>query len=186
MGLGVVCQSAGTVLAVLAAILWIGAGIHLAPRPPPVRALADGDPPPDGALPPPTTMASAPPAARRVASRALRAGAAPVAVPPDMTVDALGEAVFVGYFPVMFYLSQRPWRAQDPRAKSSIGIGAFNLVRRTAYERAGGHARIRFELIDDLAIGKILKQTGARQMLALDGGRIRAKWHVGVRGLIRG
>jgi len=86
----------------------------------------------------------------------------------------------------MFHLSQRPWRAPDPRARSSIGIGAFNLVMREAYERAGGHERLRYELVDDLGLGKILKRSGARQMLALPGGAVRAKWQVGVRGLIRG
>jgi glycosyl transferase family 2 len=128
----------------------------------------------------------APDAVRRAASLALEQKLDHLAVAPDMILDSLGEALFVGYFLAMFYLSQRPWRAPDPRARSSIGIGAFNLVRREAYERSGGHERIRYELVDDLGLGKILKRSGARQMLALHGGAVRAKWQVGVRGLIRG
>lgn len=128
----------------------------------------------------------APDAVRSAVSLALREGVDHLAVAPDMILESLGEAAFIGYFLAMFYLSQQPWRAPDPHSKSSIGIGAFNLVRRTAYERSGGHARIRYELIDDLGLGKILKRSGARQMLALHGGKVRARWHVGVRGLIRG
>ena len=128
----------------------------------------------------------APDAARRAVSLALREEADHVAIAPHLIVEGPGEAAFTGYFVVMFHLSQRPWRAKDPRAAASIGIGAFNLVRREAYERSGGHGRIRFELIDDLALGKLLKRSGARQLFALDGGRIVARWQVGVRGLIRG
>src|SRR5882672_4421113 len=128
----------------------------------------------------------APDAVRRAVSLALQEKVDHLAVAPDMILDSLGEAVFIGYFLAMFHLSQRPWRAPDPRARSSIGIGAFNLVKREAYERAGGHERLRYELVDDLGLGKILKRSRARQMLALPGGAVRAKWQVGVRGLIRG
>lgn len=128
----------------------------------------------------------APDAARRAVSLALREQADHLAVPPHLIVEGSGEAAFTGYFVVMFHLSQRPWRARNPRSSASIGIGAFNLVRRDVYERAGGHARLKFELIDDLALGRLLKRSGARQLFALDGGRIVARWHMGVRGLIRG
>lgn len=128
----------------------------------------------------------APDAARRAVSLAIREGADHVAIGPDLIVEGLGEAIFVGYFVMIFYLSECPWRAQDPGADGSIGIGAFNLVRREAYERSGGHARIRFDLLDDLALGKILKQSGARQMFALHGGKIATRWNVGLGGLIHG
>ena len=128
----------------------------------------------------------APDAVRRAVSLALRERADHLAVAPDMILHSLGEAMFIGYFLAMFYLSQKPWRARDPRSKSSIGIGAFNLVRRAAYERAGGHEKLRYEVIDDLGLGKIMKQSGARAMFALHGARVHARWHVGVMGLIRG
>jgi hypothetical protein len=131
-------------------------------------------------------VAFAPDAARRAVSLAIRERADHVAIGPDLVIEGLGEAIFVGFFYVMFSASQRPWRARDPRAKEHIGIGAFNLVRRKAYEKAGGHARIRYDLIDDLALGKVLKASGAQQLYARHDGRVSARWHVGVRGLIRG
>jgi cellulose synthase/poly-beta-1,6-N-acetylglucosamine synthase-like glycosyltransferase len=125
-------------------------------------------------------------AVRRAVSLALAEGADHLAVAPHLIVEGLGEAAFTGYFVVMFHLSQRPWLARDPRSAAAVGIGAFNLVRRDAYERSGGHERIRYELIDDLALGKSLKRSGARQLFALDGNRVHARWHVGARGLIHG
>lgn len=128
----------------------------------------------------------APNACRRAISLAVRDGRDHLAVAPDLEVETLGEAIFIAYFVIMFHVSQEPWKAQDPRSRGSIGIGAFNLVRREAYERAGGHGAIRFELIDDLALGRLLKRNGARQAFALPARLVGVRWHVGVRGLVRG
>ena len=128
----------------------------------------------------------APDAARRAVSLAVRQGWDHVAVGPDMRLESLGEAVFVAAFMVVFNSSQRPWLASDPRRRNAIGIGAFNLVRREAYRRAGGHGAIRYELLDDMALGKILKEKGARQTFARHDGLAAVRWHPGVGGLVRG
>ena len=41
-------------------------------------------------------------------------------------------------------------------------------------------------MIDDLSLGRLLKRSGARQLFLAHAGRVRAKWHTGARGLIRG
>ncbi len=128
----------------------------------------------------------APDAARRALAVALRGGYVHVAVAPDITAETLGEKLFVGFFWALFGASQGIWRASDPRSQAFVGIGAFNLVLRDAYLRAGGHEAIRYELLDDMALGKILKRAGARQTLARHAGRVRTRWHSGVRGLIGG
>jgi len=125
-------------------------------------------------------------ALRRAVSYAVEERADHVAVGLDAEVQGLGEAIFIGYFLAAFFLSQRPWNASDPGSKDHIGIGAFNLVRREAYERAGGHAALRMELLDDLALGAIVKRSGGRSVFALPDGMVRTRWHVGVRGLIHG
>jgi len=127
-----------------------------------------------------------PDAARRAVSLAVRQGWDHVAVGPDMELESVGEAVFVGAFMAVFNATQRPWLASDPRRKNAIGIGAFNLVRREAYARAGGHGAVRYELLDDMALGKILKESGARQTFAKHDDLATVRWHAGVRGLIRG
>lgn len=128
----------------------------------------------------------APDAVRLAVSLALRDGWDHLAVGPDISSQTLGERIYVAYFLAMFNTSQRPWKASDPRAREFIGIGAFNLVRRGAYVRAGGHDRIRFEVLDDMALGKILKRSGARQTVVGHGNRVTTRWHAGVRRLVRG
>lgn len=128
----------------------------------------------------------APDAARRGVSLAIHERADHVAVAADLEVGGLGEATFLAYFVYAFNLSQRPWDAKDPRSGAHIGIGAFNLVRREAYERAGGHRRLRMELLDDMGLGWIVKQSGGVSMFAGHDGLVRARWQEGLGGLIVG
>lgn len=127
-----------------------------------------------------------PEAVRRAVSLAIREGADHVAVAADLEVGGLGEAVFLAYFVYAFNVSQRPWDAKNPRSGAHIGIGAFNLVRRAAYERAGGHGRIRMELLDDMGLGLIVKRSGGVSMFAGHDGLVRARWQEGLGGLVVG
>lgn len=128
----------------------------------------------------------APDASRRAVSFALRHRADHVAVAADLEVRGLAESIFVAYFVSIFNVSQRPWDASDPRSSAHIGIGAFNLVRKDLYLRAGGHDRLRMELLDDMGLGLIIKQAGGRSVFAEHDGRVRARWQEGIGGLIQG
>ncbi|HUO85016.1 MAG TPA: glycosyltransferase [Thermoanaerobaculia bacterium] len=94
--------------------------------------------------------------------------------------------LFVASFTFFMALGQKPWRVADPRSRAHIGIGAFNLVRRSVYERVGGHHPIRMRPDDDLKLGKLLKEHGAKQRFASGGGLIRVEWYRTVREAIAG
>jgi cellulose synthase/poly-beta-1,6-N-acetylglucosamine synthase-like glycosyltransferase len=66
-------------------------------------------------------------------------------------------------FTVMLMIHMKPWDAKNPKSKASAGIGAFNLINRSAYEKTGTHARIKLRPDDDLQLGKIIKEEGLRQ-----------------------
>src|SRR5262249_23086146 len=125
-------------------------------------------------------------AARLALSLAREAGADHLAVAADLEGRGFLERGFVAYFVYVFNVSQRPWAAPDPRADPHGGLGAFNLVRRESYLRAGGHAAIRMELLDDMGLGLIVKRSGGRSVFAGHDGHVRARWQEGIGGLIRG
>lgn len=60
-------------------------------------------------------------------------------------------------------LNFRIWAIEDPRSSASVGVGAFNLVRRSALDRTPGLAWLKMEVADDIALGQMLKASGARQ-----------------------
>lgn len=84
-----------------------------------------------------------------------------------------------------FFALRRPWLIERVR-DCSAGIGAFNLVRREAYQAVGGHARIRDEILDDLALGQLLKEEGKVQRLVFAGDRLTAQWYPDVKATWRG
>src|SRR5262249_39600285 len=63
---------------------------------------------------------------------------------------------------------------------------AFNLVRRRAYEKAGTHSRIALRPDDDVKLGKILKQSGARQEMLNAAAGMRVVWYRSLRELLVG
>ena len=69
----------------------------------------------------------------------------------------------------------RPWEATDPRSAKAIGTGAFNLVRRSAFERTPGFEWLRLEVADDIGLGLMMKRWGGRPGLLIGRGQVRLR-----------
>jgi cellulose synthase/poly-beta-1,6-N-acetylglucosamine synthase-like glycosyltransferase len=105
---------------------------------------------------------------------------------PRLVAPGFFERAFVASFGIFMSLKFRPWGLRRAGSKSFVGVGAFNLVRREAYERVGGHARLRFEVVDDAKLGLVLRRSGCRQGVAESGGAVRVRWNLGFRQTLRG
>lgn len=62
------------------------------------------------------------------------------------------------------------------RPKSFIGIGAFNLVRATAYRRSGGYEALRLTVLDDVKLGLLLRGAGASTRGFLGSDDVECHW----------
>lgn len=107
-------------------------------------------------------------------------------VAPELVSRGVALRSFVAAFVLVFEVTQRPWRASDPRAREAIGVGAFNLVRREAYLRAGTHRAIRMRPDDDMRLGRLLKDAGFGQGVAYGTGSVSVEWHRTLAGAVRG
>ncbi len=96
------------------------------------------------------------------------------------------EKVAISYFGLGFVFGNEPWLASNPRSARYVGIGAFQLVRRSAYEKSGGHARLRMDVIEDMKLGKLMKMAGVRSGVAVAQDMVRVRWHSGLQNVIRG
>jgi cellulose synthase/poly-beta-1,6-N-acetylglucosamine synthase-like glycosyltransferase len=105
---------------------------------------------------------------------------------PEIARPSVLFELFIGAFSLFFALFTRPWKAKDPRSPYYVGIGAFNLVRATAYRAVGGHRTIAMRPDDDLKLGKLLKSRGFRQEFVFGQGALRVEWYTSVRELIQG
>ncbi|QZA32201.1 glycosyltransferase family 2 protein [Hydrogenibacillus sp. N12] len=89
---------------------------------------------------------------------------------------------FSRYFMFSFMILERLWWAGDPERKHrGAGVGAFNLVRRSAYEAVGGHAAIALRPDDDLALGRRLRAAGFRQAFAGGAALLSVEWYPSLR-----
>ncbi len=70
-------------------------------------------------------------------------------------------------------------RANDPKSDVAIAAGGFTLIRRGAYERVGGHAAVRGEMIEDLSLARALKRAGTRMETRLTRDLIRTRMYDG-------
>lgn len=80
----------------------------------------------------------------------------------------------------------KPWRVQKKSGRLFIGVGAFNMIRANAYRAFGGHTPIRMHPIDDLMLGKMVKQYGFSQICLLGHSMIKVHWYRSVGEMIEG
>ena len=125
-------------------------------------------------------------ALRRAVRSAMRREVDHMVLLPEIVLEGFWETLVVSYFATMFLFRFLPWKVSDAKSTAYVGVGAFNLVRAEAYRRAGGHAALPMDVLDDVKLGKRMKQSGARQECGFSGGLVRVRWAVGLRGIIEG
>ncbi len=128
----------------------------------------------------------APKAIRLAVAYAVASQADHLVLIPTTIIRRWDEAALLSFFSIFGLWGPRPWKVADPKAKrDALGIGAFNLIRRTAYEQVGGYAALRMEIVEDLGMGRRIKRAGLRQRVVFGKGLVSLHWASGVPGLSR-
>jgi GT2 family glycosyltransferase len=105
---------------------------------------------------------------------------------PDLRpLDALQGALMLA-FEQAFLFTARAWEIERDRPRGGAGVGAFNLLRRDAYLRVGGHTLLKLDVVDDLKLGRLLKESGARQRLYSGVDLVYCPWQRGAIEVVRG
>jgi GT2 family glycosyltransferase len=129
----------------------------------------------------------APTILRRALAYAIQAEADHLVVMPTAIAKSWGEAMLLSFMQVMGLWAVRPWRVADPKAKrDAIGVGAFNLIRTAAYRQIGGFDAAPMEILEDISLGRRVKQAGLRQRVAVAPGAITFHWAAGAGGILNG
>jgi glycosyltransferase involved in cell wall biosynthesis len=103
---------------------------------------------------------------------------------PRMIMKRPGEYMMIAFFQTMFMFGHRPWKVADPSADDHMGVGAFNLVRRSVYDAVGTYAALRMEVVDDMKLGKVIKKAGFAQRNVFGGDLISIRWAKGAMGIV--
>ncbi|MEQ1757393.1 MAG: glycosyltransferase family A protein, partial [Vicinamibacterales bacterium] len=105
---------------------------------------------------------------------------------PAVSLSGVALTTLVMTFGVLFALYARPWKASDPRSRRHIGVGAFNLVRATAYQRIGTHAAIALRPDDDMRLARALKTAGCAADVVRAERFLTVEWYTSVREMVNG
>ncbi len=103
-----------------------------------------------------------------------------------LEMEGFWESATLTFFALGLFLLADPYGMEDPDSKSYAGVGAFQLVRRGAYESSGTHRRLALEVVDDMRLARNMKKAGFRSGMALATEFVSVRWHVGVRNIVRG
>ncbi|MBX6374676.1 MAG: glycosyltransferase [Acetobacteraceae bacterium] len=102
----------------------------------------------------------APDSLRRLVARAETSGAVLVSLMARLRCESLAERALIPAF-VFFFQMLYPFRwANAPNARTAAAAGGCVLLRRAAFERAGGLEPIRGEIIDDCSLARQMKAQG--------------------------
>ena len=93
--------------------------------------------------------------------------------------------MMISLFQAMVIFAHRPWKVRDPKSKDALGVGAFNLVRRDAYEKIGTYQSMRLSVVDDMRLAEKVKQAGLPSRVAFGEGMVSLRWAVGAGGVVR-
>ena len=108
-----------------------------------------------------------------------------VIVFPTMIMETVGERMMIAFFQALFVFGHRPWKVADPEASDHMGVGAFNMVRRRVYDAIGTYQALRMEVLDDMKLGKVVKNSGFAQRNVFGDGLISIRWAKGALGVVR-
>ena len=105
---------------------------------------------------------------------------------PEDTMPGFFLRVLSATFGIFMFIIFQPWKANNPRSRKYMGIGAFNLIRTSVYKTIGGHKAIALRPDDDLKFGKLVKRNGYRQDVLNGKGMVAIEWYRSVPELIHG
>jgi hypothetical protein len=120
-----------------------------------------------------------PGALRRAAGHAEALGLGHLTAAPRFVAPGLLERAFVAAFAAFAAGAFRVWELPRAGTRGFAGVGAFNLVRRDAYDAVGGHSRLRLEVVDDVKLGLLLRRSGVPQGLVNGGALVSVRWQHG-------
>jgi glycosyltransferase involved in cell wall biosynthesis len=103
---------------------------------------------------------------------------------PRMIMKQPGEYMMIAFFQTMFVFGHRPWKVADPKSRDHMGVGAFNLIRQSVYEAVGTYKALRMEVLDDMKLGKVVKNAGYAQRNVFGGDLISIRWANGAMGVV--
>jgi len=123
---------------------------------------------------------------QRVLAMAVEDNLDHVTLLPRLKAQGWGDALLIYAFGLSLMVNARLDAVEDPTRDAFVGLGAFNLVRRSRLDQSPGLSWLRLEIADDMGLGLLIKQAGGRTRVASAIDDLRLRWYPGLSAMIRG
>jgi glycosyltransferase involved in cell wall biosynthesis len=125
-------------------------------------------------------------ALRRAVGYAADEGLDHLTLAPRLVARGFWLRAFIAFFAYAFVALWGAYLANDPKTKRGVGIGAFNLVRASAYERIGTMRALSLRPDDDIRLGRRLRAFGFRQRVLNGNELLSVEWYPSLGAAISG
>lgn len=105
---------------------------------------------------------------------------------PALDTVGVAERVFLPLANLCFLWLLPLGRIPDPRSGFACGVGGFMLVRRQAYDAAGGHRAAPLAAVDDMLLARRIKAAGGVNRVALGGPALHLRMYHGGADILQG
>lgn len=120
---------------------------------------------------------AAPSLLRRALAHAEATGVDVLALVPGQDTGSFGERLLLPVLGSGFLMAVPADRVAKAGSLACAGIGAFTLIRRSAYDALGGHAAAPLEVVDDMMLARRAKVAGFSNRLGQGGPALRIRMY---------
>jgi glycosyltransferase involved in cell wall biosynthesis len=113
-------------------------------------------------------------------------GAALLSYSPEQEVRGFWERAVM---PLVFADLAREYSPKDvcdPASAAAAANGQYLLISREAYDAVGGHAAVAKDILEDVALARLVKQSGRRLRFRIGSGIVRTRMYIGLRQMAEG
>lgn len=109
-----------------------------------------------------------------------------LALLPKPIANSFWLDVVIHAFGAIFLQGTGAVNVGKPGSKAFVGTGAFNLVRRAAFNNTEGFSWLKMEPIDDVGLGLMLVISGAKSSFAITIRDISLVWYPSIKAMFKG
>ena len=122
----------------------------------------------------------------RALLQAAVAGAEMLSISPSQVMGTWWERAIIPFVYCRLAQLYSYAAVNDPRSPAAAANGQYLLIRRDAYEAIGGHAAVRGDVLEDVALARLAKDAGVRLFFAPDEGFVRVRMYSTFRAMWEG
>ena len=128
-----------------------------------------------------------PPALAAAVARLEESGVEMITLFPRLGMKGFWEHIAMPNLAVFLFMVMDLWLANRSRHPLlGVGGGPGNLVRRDAYEAAGGHEALKDAVVDDVALSRLMRRAGHRTEAVRADDFVYVRMYCGLREVISG